>query len=306
MELQHQSVKDEFKKKILDEFYEYADFMPKYYKFPGGMPVPISRNDLPYLKGYSVCEKTDGCRYMCLFTKTGDAYLINRRMEIYKIAENSHIKSTLVDGELVQTHACKYEYLIFDVYRSNATCVKYDVIHNRRLMTMKKYLPIVFTLDTYSIKMQLKTFYKFSELSSVLNNKLSHASDGLIFTPLRRKIFHGTDKRTYKWKHPGDHTIDFLLNKSENMLYLWDNKMQKVKICDALISDDVKNVINEYNCNEFIVECKMVETNDNIKHNWMVLKIRDDKDRPNSMRTYLSTIEIVKENVQIEDMNNYM
>ena len=284
------------------EFYALCQFNPRYYKFPGGMPVPVSKKDIPYLHKYYVCEKTDGCRYMLFVTSTGSTYLVDRLMQFYKLdvthQTQTKIFSTVLDGELVQCNDGSYIYLIFDVYNVNGVLVKNDVLHKVRMnaYTACAKGAIHVTHKYISIELRPKRFHTVNEFN--FEHDEQYKSDGFIFTPMRRKIFHGTDKRTYKWKSPDDHTIDFELDKDndEFMLYLWDNKMNRVRMCSPIIPDDLKL---EGRC---IVECKMTKTDGSITHQWLVCKVRHDKDRPNSMKTYLSTIEIVKENITIRDI----
>ena len=290
---------------LKSEFYSLCQFNPRYYKFPGGMPVPVSKKDIPYLHKYYVCDKTDGCRYMLFVTSTGSAYLVDRLMKFYELhvtrETQTKIFSTVLDGELVQCNDGSYIYLVFDVYNVNGVLVKNDILHKVR---MNKYITCAKGSITMhhigvSIELKPKKFYTVNQFDFHNNNE-QYKSDGFIFTPMRRKIFHGTDKRTYKWKSPEDHTIDFEFDMENgmNMLYVWDNKLQRVKMCEPVIPNDL------YLEGRCIVECRMTKTDNNIQHQWLVYKVRHDKDRPNSMKTYLSTIDIVKENITIQDIKN--
>lgn len=50
-----------------------------------------------------------------------------------------------------------------------------------------------------------------------------------------------------------------------------------------------------------IVECKIRINSD--KTSWIFIKNREDKDRPNSMRTYLSTIQVINEDITEDELN---
>ena len=53
-----------------------------------------------------------------------------------------------------------------------------------------------------------------------------------------------------------------------------------------------------------IVECQKSNDPQSDIHIWDVLKFRFDKHRPNSMRTYFSTMEVIKENITLQDLHN--
>ena len=68
---------------------------------------------------------------------------------------------------------------------------------------------------------------------------------------------------------------------------------------------DGENVINPEMISEsempFIVECKFVGKDGD--SGWVFIKHRVDKNRPNSMKTYFSTIDVINENITERDLN---
>ena len=321
MELQYTKVNEQAKKSLVQQFYRHCDFKPKYYDFPGGMPVSLSRKDMNHLKNYSVCEKTDGARYM-LFICNDGMYFIDRMMNFYKIDPlfciiPSELKSgTVLDGELVQSFDLKWMYMVFDVFSVAGKLVKDVVQHYRRLNEFSQYLRFMKPLrarntnENNEVGIYMKRFYHVYNLAECANCQYPYKIDGFIYTPSYRKIYNGTDKRTYKWKAPIEHTIDFELQKNENgvyAMYLWD-KGSKIAIQEILNMDSVKDGIQKYENQNIqhpmIVECQKSNDPQSDIHIWDVLKFRFDKHRPNSMRTYFSTMEVIKENITLQDLHN--
>lgn len=277
------------------EFYTLCHFEPKYGIFPGSLPVSLSRNDLKFVKErYSVCDKTDGVRYMMYMDKKS-IYLVDRLMNFYYLCENTTQDSNCVyDGELVDDISGngKQYYMIFDVFASNGRTVKDIQNHKVRIGTILNYYPVTISKD---ITINVKRFHYANKFSQCLNQKLPYKTDGYIFTPMFKKIFNGTDRRTYKWKECSEHTIDFEI-QTDGHLYLYDKNNNKMKVCEMMYeSDDVYNIPS-------IVECRIVKNDEGTC--WKFVKERSDKDRPNSTMTYFSTIKVIEENISLDDLNN--
>jgi len=278
---------------LKSKLHELCDFEPKYYDFPGSIPVSLSRNDVKYLhKNYCVCDKTDGSRYMCLCTNN-QIYFVDRLMNFYYFGSNEIDDNDYVyDGELVKNKVNdKYVFVIFDVFASGGKVLKSIPNHYKRIQNVIGLLPQVIQ----NVEFRMKSFFFTFNLKKCLNQNLPYETDGLIFTPMYRKIFNGTDKRTYKWKDGVNHTIDFEV--VNNYIYLWDKNNEKIKICKV-----EEETFIDYSVTPCIVECKIGILNEETI--WTIIKQRKDKARPNSMKTYLSTIEVIKENITIDYLNN--
>lgn len=293
---------------IRSAFYKCCGFQPKFYDFPGGMPVSLSRRDMQHLKNYSVCEKTDGVRYM-LFIYENAMYLVDRMMNFYIVQPQICIipselkKGTVLDGELVCTFDSKWLFMVFDVFSVANKIVKDVVHHEKRILEFGSYIRFMKHHTSSIFEIRLKQFFHVSEFKACSTHHYEYKTDGFIFTPLFRKIYNGTDKRTYKWKEPQDHTIDFELVKNENgvnTLYLWDKSskiaIQEIEVCEH-IQTEIQNLKHP-----IIVECKKSIYAENETQIWSILKYRNDKNRPNSMRTYFSTMEVIKDNITITDL----
>lgn len=301
MELQ---IKGETNESLMNKLHELCAFTPKYYNFPGSLPVSLSRNDLWYLKrNYTVCDKTDGTRYLMLCTDK-KLYLVDRLMNFYFI-NCLGMENFVYDGELVQdlNNSKRWYFMIFDVFATNNRVVKDVPDHSKRIKIINGITPIDINCNELYLHIQTKRFYYTSEIKDCMLNtqKLPYKTDGYIFTPVYRKIFNGTDKRTYKWKSGTDHTIDFELRENGN-IYLWDKNNNDILICEIEYEHEEDKF--EFNSDikiPCIVECKIIKKGE--ESSWVFIKRRDDKERPNSMKTYLSTINVINENITERDLN---
>ena len=286
---------------VKEKFYNLCDFKCTRYPFPGPMPVPLTRLDLDYMRqkktyDYNISAKIDGSRYM-LYIHENDTFLIDRSMKCYKInmTVKQHVQyGTVLDGELVKDkNEEKWYYVIFDAFAVNGKTIKDVRNHIARIDSVNKCIRDITCIQ---FTMSVKMFFMFSDLKRALmyNVTLPYETDGLILIPVNRKIFNGTDKRMYKWKKADNHTIDFLLRGGQ--LYLHD-KSELVKICNLSDSDAKKYK----DMNDVIVECRLIDEGD--VPGWEVVRVRQDKNRANSMMVYLSTIKVITENVQLDDLN---
>ena len=303
MELNIQGVVNEMLKTRL---HKLCAFKPRYYDFPGSLPVSLNRSDISYLRrNYIVCDKTDGTRYF-LFSTMNQVYLVDRLLRFFHLGESLQYTEFVYDGELVvnNTDSNKWHFMIFDVFATNNKVVKDIPDHSKRIALIQNLDSIhVHNLDSthiHNLDVRIKRFFftpDFRLCARRIDNGISYKTDGYIFTPLYRKIFNGTDKRTYKWKDGCDHTIDFEL-LDDGKIYLWDKNNTKIVICELEYENNVtaNDIIKP--C---IVECKIRINSD--KTSWIFIKNREDKDRPNSMRTYLSTIQVINEDITEDELN---
>lgn len=291
---EHQQVK------LLSVLHELCSFDPKYGQFPGSLPVSLSRNDLNYIRkhdAYSVCEKTDGVRYMMLITN-GEMYIVDRLMNFYEVySEVNFDRECVYDGELVISNdgSCWY-YMIFDVFASYGRTVKDVANHKARIDNVSKIFPRKLNVGPYNLVINVKTFYYAYNFMNCSKQSFPYATDGYIFTPTRRKIFNGTDRRTYKWKDTYDHTIDFDLQE-DGFLYLKDKNNKNIRVSELKYEESDRFIA------PCIVECKLMKDSRGVSL-WKFVKERVDKNRPNSMMTYLSTIKVIEEGITLQDLNN--
>ena len=244
--------------------------------FPAAQPVSLERRHLRKLRhrNYFVSEKTDGIR-MGFICKGDTAAFVNRRLEMKPVnfdIPKEMYKGTMLDGEMLVDGT----YVVYDAVIIRGVCIK-DYNFNERLYYMRKLLT--------NLPFSIKKFYFVNNIKYLLNNLSSRASDGLIFTPWDEPVRVATNKNMFKWKPLKDITIDFRIDGGK--LYIQDRNSPVYVTATSWASDYPDDTI---------IECSFVNGE------WTPLKIRTDKDYPNSTRTFDSTMKSIKENVTIQDI----
>lgn len=249
--------------------------------FPGSHPVSIERKHLPLLKnGYVVCEKTDGTRYMMIcFVSHGKkvALFVNRNMDMYQVSLCVP-RNTILDGELVKTRNGDEFYMVFDGNMVNGE----DIQNLNYIDRLKKIEPAT-KGPSMGIKLKNKTVWPLTALKHLETIHHPYETDGYIFTPVNEPVRMETHETMFKWKPLERITVDFKVN--DGKLYVWDRGSY---VYEATIQSNEK-------LNGKIVECKF----DGIQ--WIPVKIRNDKPRPNNRRTFYRTMVNIKENIKVED-----
>lgn len=164
--------------------------------------------------------------------------------------------------------------------------------------------------------------YRCCDVKYVLENVLPvlpHGNDGLIFTPVDQPYKAGTDENLFKWKPPYLNSVDFELNiqRGYYLLNIYDNGKPAFEDW-ASVSDELKTKLQEYTL-PIIVECvrdpsmtvtvpntesynKADETIRSGEGGWKIIRLRDDKMRPNEKHT-LDKINIsIADNLIEEDL----
>ena len=130
------NIKGEYmNEKMMKDLHNLCDFNPKYYNFPGSLPVSLSKNDLKFLKrNYTVCDKTDGSRYF-LFGFDKNMYFVDRLMNVYYLGKTEY-NNFVYDGELVNNkyNDNKWYYVIFDVFCHLCVLLNIPLIEPRLLL----------------------------------------------------------------------------------------------------------------------------------------------------------------------------
>lgn len=212
--------------------------------YPGANPVSLSLDTLSRINmnEYVVAEKTDGVRYsllLCLDEKGQPcATMINRACKQYPVrihASDSFFAGTLFEGELVwqvkNDSEGRLVWLVFDAialegyslsdknYLSRLDCIKTYFTSKQQCTnmtmervqysaTMKKIVPFN---NAYNLTFIPKEYTHPANIDSLWNNmsQMDHKCDGLIFTPIKDGIVHGTHWNQFKWKY--ENTIDLQL-----------------------------------------------------------------------------------------------
>lgn len=189
----------------------YKSFFKKQHVF---MPKPVTL-DRPSLWNivhgpfeYSVTDKADGERYLCICPGTDRLYGMNDRFDVKPIPDirvTSPI-TMILDGEFIRKPD-KTLYAAFDAYVIDGTDIRHHNLKDR-LHRIPNIIGDNFTV---------KEFYYFSNLSTLVNacrsswtiDKPYHI-DGLIFTPVDDPVPEtNTWDKVFKWKPPDENTIDF-------------------------------------------------------------------------------------------------
>lgn len=300
--------------------------------FPGPQPVSLERKDLVKLHKYNyyVCEKTDGMRYL-LVSKMIDGFpttfLVNRAFNVYFVSGLwscvSIYDGTILDGEVVKEEGGTYTYFPHDcVMRAGISYSQENFtkrnMHSREISVLwRKSDPEQQIIGILEVK--FKTFYNFKDINTLIvnNSLLKHDVDGIIFTPVGLPIQTGTQFSLIKWKEPTKHTFDFQIEiKGQRIDYLLYEKMSLIKFKTVSKRSPAGKKILKI-LNELIVEDKMINMNldssnkvndTNIVEcyleddNYIPLKLRNDKTRPNSLRTLEKTIVNIEENITKEEL----
>lgn len=222
-------------------------------KFRGVGPVTMQlKNMTPEIdelvpnirSGYNVTDKADGLRTMGFVDKTGELFLIDQSMNVYRTGlKNEDCASSLVDGEWVtmaKDGTAINHYLLFDIYYNNGEKVsqlpfvvyKGNNISNDdecRYNSLQiwnftwKNNENVTAISRNQLQIILKNF-EFPGPNSnavftkccakILDNPHIYHTDGLIITSNSHPIPDKAGVRfpqQFKWKPAKDNTVDFLI-----------------------------------------------------------------------------------------------
>ena len=198
--------------------------------------------------GYNVTDKADGMRTMGFVNDTGELFLLDQSMNVYRTdLRNDTCKNTLLDGEWVtqlKDNSPVNRYLLFDIYVYNGMdvsdkpfiAVKEDATFDKAAMS--RYTMLQTWFETWSegldgpqnaerakkpnvLQVICKEFRFavgekiFEQCRKVLNEDRLYNTDGLILTsnvhPLPKK-FGKRFNFQFKWKPSSHNSIDFLVS----------------------------------------------------------------------------------------------
>jgi predicted NAD-dependent protein-ADP-ribosyltransferase YbiA (DUF1768 family) len=203
--------------------------------------------------GFNVTDKADGLRAMGYVDSTGELFLLDQSMNVYRTGlRNKACALSLVDGEWVTMTIDKQavnHYLIFDIYHYDGgkkvshlpfATFKGSILDNE---TPCRYLYIKAWYDqwmkgTETISKGVSEFTRLvvsvkrfefaapgddsifkSACSSILDGSQLYHTDGLILTSLSLGLPDGAGVRfssQFKWKPAIDNTIDFLIKYAQD------------------------------------------------------------------------------------------
>jgi len=291
--------------------------------FPAPQPVSLERRDLSKLTDYEylVCAKSDGMRFL-LVCYGGSCFMIDRAFKIFKVGLNfkddelygsvgpyADKLGGIFDGELVLNKQNKWQYVIHDCINIHGKDMSKNTFPARHAEIIKlisdHWIP-----EGSEFRITSKQFFPFKQLGLlnrlIMEDKLDHRTDGIIFTPKNKKVGSYTQYDLFKWKPRHLHTFDFKIIKGSDGVTAYVNKNGvHVPYANAPHGSPEEILFLEglvRNCPEFtngtIVECDYDEVNDL----YAPVKTRLDKNHSNSLYTVRKTLCNIKENVTVEEL----
>lgn len=288
--------------------------------FPGPMPVPVTVENLKSLsykrKNYIVAEKTDGTRcllFLCRLKGVKLILLVDRKYQFFIVngslftltKQDAYLfenGGSLFDGELVSSKTAdeKLKYFVFDVFIGGGHDYrKLDYISRIHRCTVMLYHHLD---QDKPFEVRLKRFIALKHFDEFMNHyrniKTQIAVDGIIFSPMDMQLSSGRNINLLKWKPPIQNTIDFVYQKG-GVLCLSD--FCKTKPIATLLTKDVQSQFDsrvKLNGQTLVIECEY----DTEEHGWKFVKERTDKNMGNNTRTYLSTLQLLKSPVCMDDL----
>ncbi|CAF0947815.1 unnamed protein product [Didymodactylos carnosus] len=206
--------------------------------FPGSHPVCMHRENYEMIlqSSYMVTWKSVGKRYMMLIEEKDKVYMLDQGDNVFAIdhiqfpcnAEyTSHLKDTLVDGELVIDNvdgSDKLRYLINDIityngrnvstkpFRFRLRLISEWIVNVRNKAITKGHIKK--TTQPFSIRNQ--DFFGLSEVNKLISSKflktVPHEVEGFIFLPENEPYTPGECQHVLKWKE--SETVEFRLKIS--------------------------------------------------------------------------------------------
>lgn len=309
---------------------------------PCSQPVSLERKHLDLIaKGnYVVADKSDGIRYTLFLCKVGEqhySFLVDRKLDMYQIpvaASKRMFAGSIFDGELVWIQGVNGAYmqlfLVFDVvaYKGSAD-IKQENLH-RRLAVIREAFDlsghvissprgaarcakegkIICGGNAYGLSFRPKLCFPLDQLDTLLRQMetLPYSTDGLIFTAVNAPNCSGTAEHTFKLKNR--HMVDLQLQGSSLLLGQGghsDTAMHRVTLesvgIDLKLSPSMLQLLSQSSKEEHvtkIVECELLQVDGELHLEFV--GVRTDKVHPNTVRTMLSTITNLRENIQAHEL----
>jgi len=297
---------------------------------PCSNPCSLMRSNLKRINTnqYWVGEKTDGVRMFLVmgFREGADgedheyAVLVDRAFRIYNVLMESNYDNyyagSLFDGELVTLEDGSLLYVVFDVVAASGYDMK-GFQQSQRMLVARAAFENIGTEHQQKrnlmfvdppIQTKTKVWHPLSEAMEVFQS--ADHCDGLILVPETGRLMNGTQTDTFKWKEANKHTIDFLLDDT-GMLWVMQAQKPISAITSArvhFIQTSVSQPFMEAAATAttgggagVLVECECLPAEDGA---WTAvpIKIRTDKDRPNSVGVARATLCNILENIGVHEL----
>lgn len=301
-----------------------------YGRFPGSNPISITSENKMQLtqKRYLATYKSDGVRYF-LYAFHKNTYLIDRKNSIRKVnvtlvtRKGQPMENTLLDGELVVSKGDdKPHFLIFDVLcfeglnlTNHTWDLRMDYSKKGVVPFRKMYFnrnPGAFTREDFHIEEKLQwELQNIRDLEEYIMTKVTHDTDGAIFTPLDLEFVPGRCDQILKMKPIELNSTDFKIQLHNGIYYMSvtnyvknDEKFQENIPISILDFADGLSVKDGAIC-EAVLDLKKEDIeNDPIncwfKAGWRPLRIREDKDTPNVYTTFAGVFKSIEDNINFD------
>jgi len=313
-----------------------------YKRNPCSQPISLERKHIASITtgNYVVADKSDGIRYGLLLCKVGDQHyslLVDRKLDMYQIpvaASKRMFAGSIFDGELVWIAGSHGTYtqlfLVFDVvaYRGSPG-IKEENLH-RRLTVIREAFDlsghvissprgaarcakegkIICGGNAYGLSFRPKLCLPFDQLDTLMRQMetMPYPTDGLIFTSVEAPNSSGTAEHTFKLKTR--HTVDLQLQGCNLLLGQGghtDTAMHRVCVesvgIDLKLSPIMQQLCASSNPDDQatkIVECELLQIDGELHLEYVGM--RTDKAHPNTVRTMISTITNLRENIQAHEL----
>jgi hypothetical protein len=304
-------------------------------------PSSIARQDIAELSSddYWLSEKSDGVRYLLLLTMVANqggkdkgvsprSIMLNRAGRAWEIevcgAPILFERSTLLDGELVWNayHLSGTQYIPFDAITiaGRSVCT---LDYSERHSLVGELIDI--GCHTGALRFASKTMQITSKpiwplnRDTLRNHQANPLSDGWILTPEHHcsSAAFGRQRRLFKLKTPGHHTIDLRLSlgKDHTIQWLYKDKLTSDPATLSNPNNPIENppvklqlkktplftrLVAAAPCTHIIGEFKMKENFYGIEIE--LVRIRLDKTHPNNAQTILATCSDMKEDLCLDDL----
>lgn len=309
---------EKIKKEVTSFIEDVLNIKLKNGQFVGPQPVAVEKKDFGTLlsKRYVVCEKTDGERYMMILlnvNKKPMCFMINRNNEYFFLNfsfKREVFEGTILDGEMILNKNNEHNYMVHDLFTYCGVSF-IEKSHDLRYAAIIDFISTRYIVNKNSDSFNIKTkiFYNYSkELLKIwehITNSTENKIDGLIFTPVDQPVKYGRQEDLYKWKEPGNNTIDLLVKKTDNKFSLFGSK----KSGNYLVKIFKENHPNYEIIHDFflihvkknisIIEFKYSTLDDD--EIFTPYRIRTDKSVPNSEQTINNSLKNFREAININD-----
>jgi mRNA guanylyltransferase len=297
----------------------------------------------PQADRYVVCEKTDGIRYLLLLLNK-ESYLVDRKYTFTRIEHKFPLPrgekkkgyfhhETLLDGELVVDRlpdgTRKVTYLAYDILAENSVALLDLNLEDRLLAAQSRVISPHIEFKqmkgmSFTFDIALKQMYKCRNVKFVLNYvfpRLRHGNDGLIFTPIDEPYKAGTDEALFKWKPPELNSVDFELSEKRGhyLLNIYDHNTPifhswvtlPEHFEDVLAKHPLPCIVecvHDPNIEVFVpdTESWQFQKGTTVTGGWKIIRVRDDKNRPNEKSTLDKIMISIRDRLMKEDLLQHL